>query len=82
MEQKMQDPEFLGDTELLLRPDADKFDPECAFQNGNYSASSAWQRPLKFPLCVKSENPFALNILYHVHLREPFLAKSFVAGDG
>ena len=26
------DPEFLGDTELLLRPDADKFDPERAFQ--------------------------------------------------
>jgi len=32
MELKMQDPEFLGDTELLLRPDADKFDPERAFQ--------------------------------------------------
>ena len=32
MEQKMQDPEFLGDTELLLRPDADKFEPERAFQ--------------------------------------------------
>ena len=32
MEQKMQDPEFLGDTELLLRLDADKFDPERAFQ--------------------------------------------------
>ena len=26
------DSEFLGDTELLLRPDADKFDPERAFQ--------------------------------------------------
>ena len=26
------DAEFLGDTELLLRPDADKFDPERAFQ--------------------------------------------------
>ena len=32
MELKMQDSEFLGDTELLLRPDADKFDPERAFQ--------------------------------------------------
>lgn len=32
MELKMRDSEFLGDTELLLRPDADKFDPERAFQ--------------------------------------------------
>ena len=32
MEQKMQDPEFLGDTELLLRPDAGRFEPERAFQ--------------------------------------------------
>jgi hypothetical protein len=32
MELKMHDSEFLGDTELLLRPGADKFDPERAFQ--------------------------------------------------
>ena len=32
MEQKMQDPEFLGDTELLLRPDVGRFEPERAFQ--------------------------------------------------
>lgn len=32
MEQKMQDSEFLGDTELLLRPDAGRFEPEHAFQ--------------------------------------------------
>ncbi|MBR3071822.1 MAG: nucleotidyl transferase AbiEii/AbiGii toxin family protein [Fibrobacter sp.] len=32
MELKMQDSDFLDDTELLLRPDADKFEPERAFQ--------------------------------------------------
>ena len=32
MELKMQNPEFLNDTELLLRPEADKFDPERAFK--------------------------------------------------
>ena len=32
MELKMQDSEFLSDTELLLRPEADKFDPERAFR--------------------------------------------------
>ena len=32
MELKMQDPEFLNDTELLLRPESDKFDPERAFK--------------------------------------------------
>lgn len=32
MEQKMLDPEFLGDVELLLRPDASGFEPERAFQ--------------------------------------------------
>lgn len=32
MEQKMQDSEFLDDTDILLRAGADKFDPERAFQ--------------------------------------------------
>ena len=32
MELKMQDPDFLNDTELLLRPESDKFDPERAFK--------------------------------------------------
>lgn len=32
MELKMRDSEFLSDTELLLRPDADRFEPERAFQ--------------------------------------------------
>ena len=31
MEQKLQDPEFLDDTNILLRPDADKFDPKRAY---------------------------------------------------
>ena len=31
MEQKLQDLEFLDDTNILLRPDADKFDPMRAY---------------------------------------------------
>ena len=31
MELKLQDPEFLDDTDILLRPDADKFDPQRAY---------------------------------------------------
>ena len=32
MEQKMQDVEFLGDMDLLIRPNAEKFDPKRAFE--------------------------------------------------
>ena len=32
MELKLQDPEFLDDTDILLRAGADKFDPMCASQ--------------------------------------------------
>ena len=31
MELKLLDPEFLDDTDILLRPDADKFDPQRAY---------------------------------------------------
>ena len=31
MELKLQDSEFLDDTDILLRPDADKFDPQRAY---------------------------------------------------
>ena len=31
MELKLQDPEFLDDTDILLRADADKFDPQRAY---------------------------------------------------
>lgn len=32
MEQKMQDVEFLGDMDLLIRPNTEKFDPKRAFE--------------------------------------------------
>lgn len=32
MEEKLQDPEFLGDTEMLLRTDASTFDPQSAWE--------------------------------------------------
>jgi hypothetical protein len=37
MERKMQDSEFWGDTELLLWPDADKFDPESFYRTASRS---------------------------------------------
>ena len=35
----------------------------------------------KLPLGIKSQNPFALHILNHIHLHKPFFGKHFIARD-